>query len=300
MDMPIAHDLPLTGIDIHSLPPDEGEWVLRRQLAAAYRLVDYFGWTELIYGHLTARVPGEQAALPDQPVRPELRRGHGLEPGQDRHRRQRRRAEPAPGQLRRLRHPLGHPHGQCRAPQGGDAHPHPRRHGGLRPEGRPAADLDGRRPPSTARLAYHDYEGPSLELDERGRLLASLGENQAMMLRNHGLLVTGRSVPEAFLRLYRLERACQIQIDAAAAGTLNLLGDNLASKSGADMDRFSELESRRASATSNSARCCASSTRPIRAGGTESKVHRLLRAPRPGAWRFRPASALTRRNRNDR
>jgi ribulose-5-phosphate 4-epimerase/fuculose-1-phosphate aldolase len=65
-----------------------------------------------------------------------------------------------------------------------------------------------------------------------------------MMLRNHGLLVTGRSVPEAFLRLYRLERACQIQIDAAAAGPLNLLGDNLASKSGQDMDRFSEIESK--------------------------------------------------------
>ena len=66
-----------------------------------------------------------------------------------------------------------------------------------------------------------------------------------MMLRNHGLLTTGRTVPEAFLRLYRLERACQIQVDAAAAGTLNILGDNLAGKSGADMDRFSESESGR-------------------------------------------------------
>jgi hypothetical protein len=50
-------------------------------------------------------------------------------------------------------------------------------------------------------------------------------------------------VPEAFLRLYRLERACQIQIDAAAAGALNIMGDNLAAKSGADMDRFAEMES---------------------------------------------------------
>src|SRR5215468_3686571 len=58
MDMPIAHDMPLSGIDVYSLPPDEGEAVLRRQLAAAYRLVDHFGWTELIYGPLTARVPG--------------------------------------------------------------------------------------------------------------------------------------------------------------------------------------------------------------------------------------------------
>ena len=64
------------------------------------------------------------------------------------------------------------------------------------------------------------------------------------MLRNHGLLTTGRTVPEAFLRLYRLERACQIQVDAGAAGTLNILGDNLAGKSGADMDGFSESSRR--------------------------------------------------------
>ena len=60
MDMHIAQDLPLTGVDVYALPPEEGEAVLRRQLAAAYRLVDHFGWTELIYGHLTARVPGDE------------------------------------------------------------------------------------------------------------------------------------------------------------------------------------------------------------------------------------------------
>jgi ribulose-5-phosphate 4-epimerase/fuculose-1-phosphate aldolase len=92
------------------------------------------------------------------------------------------------------------------------------------------------------KLAYHDYEGPSLDLDERGRLLKNLGDNPAMMLRNHGLLTTGRTVPEAFLRLYRLERACQIQVDAGAAGTLNILGDNLAGKSGADLDRFADSD----------------------------------------------------------
>ena len=53
-----------------------------------------------------------------------------------------------------------------------------------------------------------------------------------MMLRNHGILTTGRTVPEAFLRLYRLERACQIQVDAGGAGTLNILGDNLAGQVG--------------------------------------------------------------------
>jgi ribulose-5-phosphate 4-epimerase/fuculose-1-phosphate aldolase len=96
----------------------------------------------------------------------------------------------------------------------------------------------------TGRLSHHDYEGPSLDLGERERLQENLGDNQAMLLRNHGLLVTGRSVPEAFLRLYRLERACQIQLDAAAAGKVRVLDDTTARKSGADMDAFSERESK--------------------------------------------------------
>ena len=143
MDMHIAQDMPLTGIDVDSLPPAEGEAVLRRQLAAAYRLVDYFGWTELIYGHLTARVPGEQAHFLINPfglnydevtasnlVKIDL---DGNNVGE----------VEVSGELRRLRHPLGGPHGPSGAPQGGDAHPHPRRHGGVRAEGRAAADLDG-------------------------------------------------------------------------------------------------------------------------------------------------------------
>jgi ribulose-5-phosphate 4-epimerase/fuculose-1-phosphate aldolase len=88
------------------------------------------------------------------------------------------------------------------------------------------------------RLSYHDYEGVSLYVEERERLLADLGPNQAMILRNHGLLVTGRTVPDAFLRLYRLERACQVQVDAAAAGRLRLLTDNVARKSGDEVEGF--------------------------------------------------------------
>ena len=92
------------------------------------------------------------------------------------------------------------------------------------------------------KLAYHDYEGVSLELDERWRLLEDLGDNPAMMLRNHGLLTTGRSVAEAFLRLYRLERACQIQIDAGAAGTIAMMGDNVAGKSRAQLEGFADSD----------------------------------------------------------
>ncbi|MEQ6889583.1 class II aldolase/adducin family protein [Halomonas sp. CS7] len=68
------------------------------------------------------------------------------------------------------------------------------------------------------RLAYHDYEGIALDLDERRRLTADLGPHLAMVLRQHGLLTCGRSVGEAFLRMRDLERSCQAQLAAQATG----------------------------------------------------------------------------------
>ena len=66
------------------------------------------------------------------------------------------------------------------------------------------------------RMAYHDYEGVALDMDEQQRLQADLGQHNAMILRNHGLLTCGRSVSEAFDGMYYLERACQAQIGALA------------------------------------------------------------------------------------
>ncbi len=78
------------------------------------------------------------------------------------------------------------------------------------------------------RVAYHDYEGIALDLDERSRLVRDLGDRPAMILRNHGLLTVGRSVPEAFTMMYYLEQACRIQIDLmAAGGKLTRLSDNV-------------------------------------------------------------------------
>jgi ribulose-5-phosphate 4-epimerase/fuculose-1-phosphate aldolase len=68
------------------------------------------------------------------------------------------------------------------------------------------------------RIGYHDYEGPALNQDERGRLVANIGDNDVMLLRNHGTLAVGRSVPEAFNIAYFLECACRIQVDALAGG----------------------------------------------------------------------------------
>lgn len=68
------------------------------------------------------------------------------------------------------------------------------------------------------RLAYHDYEGVALDLDERARLVRDLGNHRAMILRNHGLLTGGRSVAEAFVNIWYLERACQAQVRAQSGG----------------------------------------------------------------------------------
>ena len=68
-------------------------------------------------------------------------------------------------------------------------------------------------------IAYHDYEGPALNLDERERLVKDLGDREAMILRNHGLLTVGESIPECFNNHYRLERACQLQVMTLSCNT---------------------------------------------------------------------------------
>ena len=222
-------------------PANDVEWRLRVDLAAAYRLVDYFGWCELIYGHLTARVPGPDAHF--------LINAYGLNYDEvtasnlvkigidgeivgDR---------PAPvNKAGFIIHSAFHMHDA--AEHQVVMHIHSRAGMAV------AALAEGLQPVSmnatmfTDRLSYHDYEGVSLYPDERARLVENLGTSHAMILRNHGLIVCGRTIPEAFLRLYRLERACQVQIDAAGAGALNLLSDAIARKSGDEVEAFGALE----------------------------------------------------------
>ncbi len=228
--------------DVHHLPPEKAERELRVQLAAAYRLVDHFGWTELIYGHLTARVPG-----PDKHF---LINPYGLNYD-----------EVTASNLVKIdvdgnvigdsNYPVSIAgfmiHSAVHMADGGENHVvmHTHTRAGMAV----AALEDGLLPVSMGstgffeNIAYHEYEGPSLYEDERERLVASLGPHKAMILRNHGLLTVGRTVPEAFLRLYRLERACQVQLDAAAAGRLRIIPDDRARRSGRDIDRFSARES---------------------------------------------------------
>ncbi|MNZ84559.1 Decarboxylase NovR [compost metagenome] len=75
------------------------------------------------------------------------------------------------------------------------------------------------------KVAYHDYEGVALDMDEQQRLVHDLGDKPVLMLRNHGLLTVGDSVSQAFLRMYYLEKACEIQLAAQAAGEIVLPSD---------------------------------------------------------------------------
>jgi len=232
----------VTKTAISQLPVSEAERKLRVELACAYRLVDHFGWTELIYGHLTARVPGPDHHFLINPYGlnyDEVTASNLVKIDLDGN-----KVDDSPHAVNFagfIIHSAVHMSNT-------DRH-HVVMHTHTRAGMAIAAIEEGLLPVSMGssgffnKLAYHEYEGPSLDMDERERLLNSLGDRTAMILRNHGLLVAGRTVPEAFLRLYRLERACQVQLDAAAAGTLNIMSDAMARHSGRGIDQFSEIES---------------------------------------------------------
>jgi ribulose-5-phosphate 4-epimerase/fuculose-1-phosphate aldolase len=76
-------------------------------------------------------------------------------------------------------------------------------------------------------LAYHDFEGITVRAEEGERLIANLGDKRAMLLRNHGILVMGKTLPEAFLKHWLLQRACEVQIATRAAGTPLAVSDEV-------------------------------------------------------------------------
>ena len=93
------------------------------------------------------------------------------------------------------------------------------------------------------RLGYHDYEGIALDLDERERLVQHLGTHDAMILRNHGLLAAGRSIPAAFQNILFLERACQAQVKALAGGrTLSYPAADVCERTARQFDRDESAE----------------------------------------------------------
>lgn len=198
---------------------DEAEWQVRCDLAALYRLVAHFRMTDFIYTHISARLPGpdhhflinDYGVMFHEMCASDLIKidihGNRVEtPGLTA-----KRVNQAGFTIHSAIH-TARPDLMC------VIHTHTAagiaiaaQEQGLLPISQHAMKFYGC-------LSYHGYEGIALDLDERERIVADLGQNKAMILRNHGLLVGGRIIPEAFHEIYFLERACQAQVAAMSGG----------------------------------------------------------------------------------
>src|SRR6266446_742094 len=212
----------------------EQEWQARVDLAAAYRLVAHYGWDDLIFTHLSARVPGPEHHFLINPY------GMMFE-------------EITASSLVKinLQGEIVTPSTYFINPAGFTIHSavHAAREDALcvihlhTDYGiAVSAQHDGLLPISQqsmfalASLAYHEYEGLALNEDEKARLVADLGNKMNMILRNHGLLTVGKTAAEAFLSMYILERACRIQILAqSGASTLLPVSENILGKVAAQL-----------------------------------------------------------------
>jgi ribulose-5-phosphate 4-epimerase/fuculose-1-phosphate aldolase len=194
------------------------EWAARVDLAACYRLVALYGMTDLVYNHITARVPGTKDHVLINPygmlyeeitasslIKIDLEGRTVLEPDHG------YSVNAAGYVIHSAVHTARHDadcviHTHTRAGTAVSALAD-----GLMPLSQTAMRFAGH-------LAYHDYEGPAFNRGERDRLVADLGDKNAMILRNHGLLVCAPSIPQAFNLIYWLEQACKIQIDILSCG----------------------------------------------------------------------------------
>lgn len=192
------------------------EWQLRQDLAACYRLVAHYGWSDLVFTHISARIPG-----PDHHF---LINPYGLMFDEitasslvkvDQHCNKLNDSPYSVNPAGFVIHSAIH---EAREDAGCVLHTHTRAGVAV------SAQKDGVLPLSQqstfvlASLAYHDYEGVAFRPDEKPRLQADLGHANFMVLRNHGLLVVGKTIADAFLSMYTFEATCQIQLAAQSGG----------------------------------------------------------------------------------
>ena len=204
----------------------EAEWQTRIDLAACYRLVDLFGWSDLINTRITARVPGPHdhflinrfGMLYDEITASSLVKidieGNNVEPSDEP---VNRGGFAIPSTIHRARPNIAcviHTHtiAGCAVSM---------QKAGLLPLNQHALQVIGD-------LAYHDYEGTGRSESERARFLADFGDKHIMVLRNHGLFIIGRTIAEAFIATYRMERACAMQLAFQRSGAeFNPLSDEV-------------------------------------------------------------------------
>jgi ribulose-5-phosphate 4-epimerase/fuculose-1-phosphate aldolase len=202
-----------------AVPMTEAERKARIELAAAYRIFAMLGWVEMIFNHITVRVPGPEHHFLINPFGlhySEITASSLLLIDLD--------GNP----VREAKYPVNRAGFVIHSAIHGtidNAHCVMHTHtttgiavaclkGGLSPDNFYGAMLHGQ-------VAYHEFEGITVEEGERERLVRSIGTKPAVILRNHGLLSWGPSVAEAFMVLWTLQRACDVQIAASAAGAIN-------------------------------------------------------------------------------
>jgi ribulose-5-phosphate 4-epimerase/fuculose-1-phosphate aldolase len=192
------------------------EWQLRVDLAAAYRLVALYGWSDLVFTHISARVPGPEHHFLINPyglMFDEITASSLVKVDA-----QCNKIIDSPFPV----NPAGFVIHSCihaaRDDVGCVLHTHSRagvavsaQKGGLLPISQQSTFI-------VPSLGYHSYEGLAVRDEEKPRLQESLGSNSFLMLRNHGLLTVGKDIPEAWVKMYFFEAACRIQIDAQAGG----------------------------------------------------------------------------------
>jgi ribulose-5-phosphate 4-epimerase/fuculose-1-phosphate aldolase len=192
------------------------EWQLRVDLAACYRVIAMYGWDDLVFTHVSARVPGpdehfliNQYGLLFEEMTASSLIKVDLEGN---------KVSAAAGEINPAGFVIHSAIHKARPDVGCVVHTHSK--AGIAV----SAQADGLRPLSQtslfayATIAYHNYEGVALNDDEKPRLVADLADRNCLMLRNHGLLTTGPTIPDAFLLMYIFETACQIQLKAQTAG----------------------------------------------------------------------------------
>ena len=191
------------------------EWATRVDLAACYRLVAHFGWDDLVFTHISARVPGTHDFLinpygfmfeeitASSLVRVDLQGKKTFESPYD--------INPAGYTIHSAIH-------AAREDAGCVLHLHTMagvavsaQKGGLLPISQQATLV-------MQSLSYHDYEGLALDEEEKPRLVSDFGNKKFLILRNHGLLTVGRTVADAFLNMFTLQRACEVQLLAQGNG----------------------------------------------------------------------------------
>ncbi|MBL8381960.1 MAG: class II aldolase/adducin family protein [Burkholderiales bacterium] len=215
----------------------EAEWRVRVDLAACYRLCAQFRMTDLIYTHISARVPGPEhhflinpyGLLFDEITASSLVKvdidGNILE-------------DPAAQGMNPAGFVIHSAIHKARADARCVIHTHSGAGVAVSAQADGLLMITQHAMRFHGRLAYHDYEGVALDLDEQARLQAHLGDKHALILRNHGLLTCGETVADAFDRMYYLERACQAQIGALAGGARVLVApDAVAEKVARQFER---------------------------------------------------------------